>query len=131
QWPSVEDTLRDFLTDSEKFRADRASLVRVADVQRRITDPTKHASLSIDCLSCHATGAVGGYVGRELTSREQAERKEPEFKNPGSYDLSNMSVRPGSPIRFRAFGYEGREVGILDRVIFESALVAEALKRAP
>ncbi len=125
------DDLRFVLKNSLELSRDRSKLIAMADVQRRITDPTKHAALTADCLSCHASGPVGAWLDQKLTANEKATLKEPLFingrSNPGKYNLKNTSANPTSLARFRAFGYEGSEVHILDRVIDESALVAEKL----
>ncbi len=126
---STSDDLRALLRDSRAARRDRRELVRFAEIQRRAIDPTKHASLTIDCLSCHATGAVGAWLAANLTVGEKAEISEPEFKNPGVYNLTNLSTNPNSLARMRAFGFAGSEVQILDRVIHESATVADRLNR--
>jgi hypothetical protein len=125
------DDLRVLLRNSKKLKENRSDLLKFAEIQRRIVDPTKHASLSVDCLSCHASGMVGNWLSANLSSTEKTQILEPGFKNSGNYNLKNTSVRPGSLNRFRAFGYFGNEVQILDRVIHESALVAEQLNAKP
>lgn len=125
-----QDDLRLFLANSEAIRSDRTALLKFAEIQRRTVDPKQHLPLTIDCLSCHMTGAVGSFMSRELTDAEKDSLKSPPFKNPGTYNLTNTSAKPGSPVRIRAIGYEGAEISLLDRVINESALVAESLNHS-
>lgn len=126
---SSQDDLRELLRNSRAARKDRAGLVRFAEIQRRALDPSKHASLTIDCLSCHAADAAGKWLAANLTAVEKSKISEPSYLNPGAFDLTNTSAVPRSTVRMRAFGYHGSEVHLLDRVIHESANVAAAFNR--
>lgn len=125
------DDLRGLLLDSEALRSDRARLIRFSEVERRASDPTQHASLSVDCLSCHATGAARAWLDANLTPAEKARNTATPFKNPGTFNLANTTKSAEDIVRFRAFGYEGASPRILDRVIFESATVADQLNQNP
>lgn len=124
-----QDDLRPLLKDSRRLRNDRASLPHFAEVVLRTSNPLKHASLTIDCLSCHASGAARQWLDQNLTAQEKSALREDEFKNPGNYNLRNISRADTGPTRFRAFGYVGTDPQLLDRVIFESALVAESFNK--
>jgi hypothetical protein len=127
---STDDDLQVLLVDSKAFAKDRERLLEFAEIQRRVENPEKHGSLSVDCLTCHASGAAKAYLDRELGFFEKRRIEEPRFLAPGAYNLTNTSVEPKSLVRFRAFGYFGADVSILDRTTHESALVAESLNRA-
>jgi hypothetical protein len=127
---STDDDLQVLLGDSKAFVKDREQMIRFAEMQRRVESPEKHGSLSIDCLTCHASGAAKAYLERELGFFEKRRIEEPRFVSRGIYDLTNTSAKTSSLVRFRAFGYFGSDVSILDRTIHESALVAESLNQA-
>jgi hypothetical protein len=129
QTNQTDDDLQFLLGDSRSASRDRDFLVRLADAQRRVVHPAKHASLSVDCLTCHTSGATGAFLARELGFFEKRRMAEPRFAAPEKYNLTNSSPAPRSLVRFRAFGYFESDVSLLDRTIHESAFVAEALNR--
>ncbi len=119
------DDLRELLRDSEALKGDRKALTRLSQIEQRVVNPTVHGSVSVDCLSCHATGATAKWFSENFPD---ADRVDPNpFRPEGKYDLRNTTAQTRTLVRFRAFGYEGTDPQILDRAIFESAKVADAL----
>lgn len=91
----------------------------------RVENPNRHLPGTIDCISCHVAPRVKeralkslGAVGKTILSQSR-------FKQSG-YNLTNQTR---SRSEFRALGYFGTDLEISDRVINESAAVAEQLNQ--
>jgi hypothetical protein len=100
--------------------AGRASAFRRAT---RIENPAHHLPGTIDCVSCHIATSVKTLSGTPA----QIALSTPHFE--GHYDLRNLSRYYGDSHNMRMLGYMYENLQLSDRVIFESAAVADALNR--
>jgi hypothetical protein len=98
------------------------------DYALRIENPRINIPGVTDCLSCHAAGGVKGSAAAALQL------------NPiptvaavvgliGKYNLQNVTNDREDPIHFRGFGFVFGNASISDRVIIESAMVADLMNR--
>jgi hypothetical protein len=98
------------------------------DYSLRIENPRVNIPGTTDCLSCHAVGGVKG-ASAEALGMNEIPTVAAVVGLTGKYDLKNTSKNRQDPIHFRAFGYVTRDPSISDRVIIETAMVADSLNQ--
>lgn len=100
-------------------------LLQIMGQVQKFEDPRKTNPGNVDCVSCHIAQTVHGWGRRHLSDLLS---KENVF--PSSWNLQNMSVQPFFINRVRAFGYFLDEPLFSQRVIHETALVADQIQQA-
>jgi hypothetical protein len=98
------------------------------DYSLRVENPRIVIPGLSDCLSCHAVGGVKGEVSKQL-GLNPIPTVASVVGLVGKYNLQNTSTNREDRIHFRAFGYVGKAPSMSDRVIIETALVADSLNR--
>jgi hypothetical protein len=126
--PTGEGTLAPLLESSERERqATPARLREFADAAHASENPQRTNPDTLDCVSCHVAQAARWWLTENFPALG-LDQSPARFYT--GLPTANPSARPDDPTSVRAFGYRGRDVAVSQRVIHESALVAEALTRA-
>lgn len=107
-----------------RFDASKADLARAMQVSATIDDPTSqfHPG-TLDCATCHVAtrarkrAATAGVDEKNLTT----------YQNSRDLTLVTPAALANSPQQVRAFGYRDRTQVLSQRVVNESAAVADAL----
>ena len=92
----------------------------------KIQNPEIHSPETMDCVSCHTSGpslALGLRFFPALKDKAEGAT----FRS--SFDLSNHTVHKDHTRNLRAFGYFGNEPAFSQRLINESAAIAQALNQ--
>lgn len=125
-----EDTLGNLVGESRKIETGMDELIRrEARAAIRIENPKHFNPENMDCVSCHVAQPALQWLSanrpelkvKDLWSKEA-------YSNP-KYDMSNTSPDPGNTRTIRAFGYFDQNVAISQRVINESAEVADLVNQ--
>lgn len=97
----------------------------------RILQPTLHLPGTTDCVSCHMASSAGSWLARNLPQNTRAPIEQSVIKTwgLGRHNLKNVSPASADTRSIRGLGYVGNFPSISARVIFESAVVADALSR--
>ena len=122
-----EDVLEWLLGDTPVLRdAREADIVEDMISAAKIQNPNFHSPETMDCVSCHTSGPSLALGLRMFpTLKDKAEG----FTFQSSFDLSNHTVHKDHTRNLRAFGYFGNEPAFSQRLINESAAIAEALNQ--
>lgn len=128
--PAGDDTVNKLIVDSSRLEQSNEDIIR-KDVRGayRIENPKNYSPETMDCASCHAA----------QPAREWAQRKRSDiftgdlwqnfaYQNP-RYNLTNTTQILGNTQNLRAFGYFIDDVAISQRVINESAEVADVVNQ--
>lgn len=114
-------------TDEERARLTNGEhLYKVfLDYSARIENPKLNIPGTTDCLSCHASDGLKGTAAQGLGVQVPMAGSEITFM--GKYNLLNTTGSREDFRHFRGFGYVDKKASISDRVIIESAMVAESM----
>jgi len=93
----------------------------------RIENPRIHNAETIDCLSCHTAQMARLWVGREFPDLKMDDQLIQKALFRSKYNLKNTSTHPEKTIVLRAFGYDGMNPAISQRVVNETAYVLEQI----
>jgi hypothetical protein len=128
--PKSEDSINLIIRNSQRLEEGNEALIR-KEVQAalRIENPKFFNPENMDCVSCHVAQPA-----REWTQRKRSDIGISDlFQNFGyqnsKYNLKNKTQILGNTQIIRAFGYFGHEVSISQRVINESAEVADLVNQ--
>lgn len=126
--PAGDDTLNNVITDSGKFNSGFEDLLRKElRAMYRIEDPKSFNPENTDCVSCHVSQPARQWIMANRTDLGIDNIwLNFSYKN-ARYNLSNQSANLGNTQIIRAFGYFNSDVAISQRVINESAEVADSL----
>ncbi|WP_413288676.1 hypothetical protein [Bdellovibrio sp. HCB337] len=128
--PKAPDTINQIIRNSDKLSAGNEELIRQeVTAALRIENPKNFNPENLDCVSCHVA----------QPAREWAQRKRGDitiadlvqgfgYQNP-RYNLSNSTKILSNTQMIRAFGYFIQEASISQRVINESAEVADLINQ--
>jgi len=94
----------------------------------RLENPRMHNPGTADCVSCHMAQTVRLWGEKNFPAWNWQKDFGADRFSGTKRDLRNHSVNPFQTDRVRAFGYFGDDPIISQRVIHETALVADALK---
>ena len=119
-----------FALDSKGFKIDRteSDVKSIVDLAFQFENPLRSNPGTLDCVSCHMA----------QTARLWGEKNGPAWNWPGDFatsrftntrDLKNNSVNPLQVNRLRGFGYFEDDPLISQRVINETAIVADILDK--
>jgi len=121
------DSLTSILNLSSSLTEGDFNLLRAsADSIYKIENPRLNSPETIDCASCHIAQASRIWEQRKF---QNLHLDQSPFQFQSSFNLSNLSSSQDSTHLLRAFGYQGKEMAINQRVINESAAVAEKLNQ--
>lgn len=129
--PSGKETVNLISSDSKAFEnGNEDILLREFEVVVKIENPKAFNAENMDCVSCHVAQPLKHWAlnkrgGPRLTETLALT----EYKN-SKFNLQNLSTQAASTKNLRAFGYFGNQMALSQRVIHESADVAEILNEA-
>lgn len=129
-FPRGEDIINTLVAGSDLLEAqDEDTIRREARAAFRIENPKAFNPENMDCASCHVAQPALHWV---LNNRPQLRVEQlwsSEIYKNARYNLSNPSSLAANTQVIRAFGYFGADVAISQRVINESAEVADSLNQ--
>ncbi|HPH67960.1 MAG TPA: hypothetical protein PLF40_19510, partial [Kofleriaceae bacterium] len=110
---------------SVKLTASQADLNAALAFTLTVDDPTQQFNPdSLDCVSCHLAGRA-----RERATMLGVDSSAlPRFDNPRNLTLTGSQTPKDSPQQQRAFGYRDTAPSLTQRVVNESAAVADAME---
>lgn len=126
--PAGPDAFSKTITDSDRvFTGNQQLLESELRAMHRIENPHDFNPENMDCVSCHVAQTARVWLENNRKDLQIADLFQVHaYKNP-RHDLSNLSPLLKHTQVIRAFGYFGAEVALSQRVINESAEVADAL----
>lgn len=128
--PSGPDTLNTIVADSRVLDATSEEVIRQEiKAAYRIENPKNFTPENMDCVSCHVAQPAIQWALKSRSHLNLDQLWAPEIYKNTKYDLSNVSEELPNTQMVRAFGYFGRSIAISQRVINESAEVADYLNR--
>lgn len=95
----------------------------------RVESPKNFNPENMDCVSCHVAQPAIHWVLNKRPELQAEKVWSSEIYQNMKYDLSNTSPEVWNTQQIRGFGYFGRNAAISQRVINESAEVADAINR--
>ncbi|MCM0605774.1 MAG: hypothetical protein KA715_06750 [Xanthomonadaceae bacterium] len=107
--------------------SDRKEFESKLSLVARIEDPRKFNPNNMDCVHCHLTEPVRNYINHGITNLKQPRSFMQEMKLERSYNMKNISAHKNNTRALRSFGYFRSSPHVNQRVINESADVAEQL----
>lgn len=126
--PHGADTLNNLISNSAVMTPlQERTLREEAAAAARIENPKIYTPETMDCVSCHTAQTARLWTERNLQNWGLAALNTPDAYVNARYDLRNNSPEIWNTHSLRAFGYFGREVSVSQRLINESAAVADAL----
>ena len=119
------DSLDSLLKKSSSITSSDGPTLRASsDSLYKIENPRLNSPETIDCVSCHVAQSARLW---EQSHFPNLKLDQSAFQYQSTFNLQNGSASQRSTHLLRAFGYDGAEPAINQRVINESANVAEAL----
>jgi hypothetical protein len=110
---------------SVKLTASQAELDAALAFTLTVDDPTQQFNPdSLDCVSCH----LAGRARERAALLGVASSALPRFENPRNLTLKGSQTPKDSPQQQRAFGYRDTAPSLTQRVVNESAAVADAME---
>lgn len=127
-FPNGEDTLNNLAANSNRLDEDVNDIViSEARAAYRIENPRNYTSENMDCVSCHVTQASLQWVAKKRGHLEVEKIWNTEIYKNNKFNLENLSKKTWRSQNVRIFGYFGITPAVSQRVINESAEVAESL----
>lgn len=126
---SVSDPFFDSLLGASKKLENNLPLtedeiLKTLNTAARFENPRLTDVDSLDCVSCHVSQPLRNFYGSQFPQADLTN----QYIN-SNFDLSSTHTTPLNTRRIRAFGYFGSEPAISERVINESAEVADVLNQ--
>jgi hypothetical protein len=108
-----------------KLTASKSDIDAALKVTLTVDDPTSAFNPNnLDCATCH----VAGRARARAATLGFASDSLPRFENVRNLEITTPAALAASPQSQRAFGYRNRDAIINQRVVNESAAVADALE---
>lgn len=124
--PKDKDSVNNLVAESRRLGADQKGLILEESVAAlRIENPKNYNSENMDCASCHVVQPALNWVRRQRPELKIDQGSE-AYQNP-RYNLENISPTKNHTQVIRSFGYFSKSTAINQRVINESAEVADAI----
>lgn len=129
--PTGDDTLNNLAFESLELEGSvsEETIRREARAVFRIENPKVFNPENMDCVSCHVAQPVKQWVLNKRPALEIEKLWSSEIYRNVRYDMTNVTERIWDTHRIRAFGYFDDGPAISQRVINESAEVADALNQ--
>lgn len=126
--PAGADTFNTLMTSSKLITSEEG-VREEALATYRIENPNLHNPNTMDCVSCHAAQPAQLWAKREFPGLK-LDQLAGKSKFTSKFPLANTSPHPERTGLLRAFGYDGREPAISQRVINETAAALEFIETA-
>lgn len=101
-------------------------ILKALHISHRFENPRIHNTESLDCVSCHIAHPAREWISRHLKPQPKNNHLNSVYQNQ-NYNLTNLSTEVFNTVQIRGLGYFGRNLTISQRVIHESAEVADYL----
>lgn len=126
--PLGPDTFNSLAADSSVLKEGHENLIySELQVISRIENPKIFNAENMDCVSCHVAQSAKHWVFNQRADLDMSGILNlTEYKN-SKYNLANLSPERMNTQNLRAFGYFGSQWAVSQRVINESAEVADFL----
>lgn len=133
--PTGDDSFSKITTNSNRYQLGETTPVHEETILKelramhRIENPHTFNPENMDCVSCHVALSARSWIEKNRSDLGlQAIADTFAYKNP-RYNLENKSTNVHNTQSLRAFGYFGNELAISQRVINESAAVADQINQ--
>ena len=133
--PTGEDSFSKITTNSDRYQVGETTpeheevILQELRAMHRIENPHTFNPENMDCVSCHVALSARSWIEKNRSDLGlQTIADAFAYKNPG-YNLENKSTNVHNTQSLRAFGYFGNELAISQRVINESAAVADQINQ--
>ncbi|MEN0057225.1 MAG: hypothetical protein AAGB31_00195 [Bdellovibrio sp.] len=122
------DVFQDILVDSDGLGSGAEELIR-REVRAafRIENPKNYNPENMDCVSCHVTQPAIRWAVTKRPELKLEELWNSEIYSNHNYNLENISPLRNNTQVIRGLGYFGKDPAVSQRVINESAEVADIL----
>lgn len=128
--PNGDDTLNNLVAESSKLETKSEDLIRhEVKAAYRVENPKNFTPENMDCVSCHVAMPAIQWVLNKRPDLKVAQHWEQEIYKNNKYNLSNVSPEMWNTQAIRAMGYFGSNIALSQRVINESAEVADLLNQ--
>lgn len=129
--PVDRDNVNYSVADTDFFiqNADEETIRNEYRSSLAIQNPKKYSAATMDCVSCHVAQNATTWLSKTYPELSNSVNLAADKYHNPSYDLTNLSRQKNNFLIIRAFGYYGSEPAISQRVINESAEVADSLNR--
>lgn len=133
--PTGDDAFSKITTNSDRYQVGETTPEHEEDILKelramhRIENPHTFNPENMDCVSCHVALSARAWIEKnrfDLSLQPLADTF--AYKN-AHYNLENKSTNIHNTQSLRAFGYFGNDLAISQRVINESAAVADQINR--
>ncbi len=127
--PKGADTLNKITAESILVETgEEETVISEAQAAYRAENPHRFTPESMDCVSCHVARPALQWVLNKRPELKVDQIWNDEVYRNAKYDLDNVSPQFWSTQNIRAFGYFGKDIAISQRVINESAEVADLVR---
>lgn len=128
--PTGDDTVNKLIVNSANLQEGNEEAIR-KDVRGayRIENPKNFSPETMDCASCHAAQPAREWAQRKRSDIFTGDLWQSFAYQNSRYNLTNTTQILGNTQNLRAFGYFIDDVAISQRVINESAEVADAINQ--
>lgn len=127
--PAGADTLNKITAESILVETgEEDTVVTEAQAAYRAENPHRFTPESMDCVSCHVARPALQWVLNKRPELRVDQIWNDEIYRNSKYNLDNISPQFWSTQNIRAFGYFGKDIAISQRVINESAEVADLVR---
>jgi hypothetical protein len=127
--PEGSDVLKVILSPSTSLGPEKdAEIKREMEILGRIENPKNFHANNMDCVTCHVAEAAKQWV---LRDKGYLDLQHVLSYESSRHNLKNTTPQMWNTQMVRAFGYFGRNPAISQRVINESAEVADLLSNPP
>lgn len=129
--PQGEDTLNSLAFDSARLDGpySEETILREGRAALRIENPQYYHAENMDCVSCHVAQPVKHWVLNKRPELKIESLWSSEIYRNTRYNMTNITENIWDTQRIRGFGYFGEGPAISQRVINESAEVADTLNQ--
>lgn len=129
--PKGDDTFNNIAAESVRLGEGTEELI-LQEVRAafRVENPKNFNPENMDCVSCHVAQPAIQWVLNKRPELKADRLWNSEIYKNAKYDLKNMSPELWNTQMIRGLGYFGRNMAISQRVINESAEVADLLNQA-
>lgn len=126
--PEGDDSINNLTSKSESLIKGNEDLIRKeAKAAYRIENPKAFSPENMDCVSCHVAQPAIQWVLAKRPELKVNELWNSEIYKNAKYNLTNQSPEVWNTRMIRGIGYFGKNIAISQRVINESAEVADSL----
>lgn len=127
-YPRGEDIVNTLVAGSDLLTSKDEETIRL-EVRGafRAENPGKFTPENMDCATCHLAQSAATWVKNHRSHLQVENLWSSEIYKNAKYNLANSSVEPWNTHSLRSFGYFGKNLAVSQRVINESAEVADSL----